>query len=406
MATLLDRRRSSVRVDRSQTSIIRPVSATRREFLTISAAASVTLLTMPAVAPTPQNAGRLLGVMRLGGRDRQPPPLETLLSSGANARLFTDLSTLSETTLVIPNTRFFVRTACPAAVPAGDDWSIEIGGLVARPRSIALASLRGLVQATGTHLIECSGNADPTNFGLMSAARWDGIPMAALLERAGPLRHARRVLVNGIDFADRTPTSLPGASWIFTRDELEKTGAFLATRMNGAPLDRDHGAPARLVVPGWYGCTCIKWVKQVELVDDDVPATSQMREFAGRTHQEPGATLARDFRPADIDHAAIPVRVEKWLIRDRVAYRVVGIVWGGARPTNALQIRFNRDEPFVAVEDCPLPASTTTWSRWSHLWRPAAPGSYQIALRIGDRAVRTRRLDRFFYARDVDIDEV
>ena len=147
-------------------------------------------------------------------------------------------------------------------------------------------------------------------------------------------------------------------------------------------------------------------VTEIAFVDDAVEATAQMREFATRTHQDPALRLARDFRPAEIDHAATVVRVEKWLIRDRLEYHVVGILWGGSRPTNALHIQFGRDELFVRVDDCPLPPSTTTWSLWSHVWRPRTPGAYRIALRIADPAFRTRRLDRHFYARDVVIDEV
>jgi DMSO/TMAO reductase YedYZ molybdopterin-dependent catalytic subunit len=197
---------------------------------------------------------------------------------------------------------------------------------------------------------------------------------------------------------------VPGASWIFSRDELQR--AMLAIRMNGAPLTRDHGFPARLIVPGWYGCACIKWVDRIDLVSDDAAATSQMREFAARTHQNAEARIARDFVPAIIDTAAMPVRAEKWLIDGRLAYRLTGIIWGGAKPTNALSIRFKTNEPWVRVDDCPLPASTLTWSFWSHTWRPAAPGRYQIVLKIDDPTIRTRRLDLFFYVREVVIDEI
>jgi hypothetical protein len=116
--------------------------------------------------------------------------------------------------------------------------------------------------------------------------------------------------------------------------------------------------------------------------------------------------LARDFIPAVIDTAAMPVRVEKWQIDGRIAYRITGIIWGGSRPTNALSIRFRSGGPWVKVDDCPLPASTLTWSAWTHTWRPEAPGRYQIVLRVDDPAIRTRRLDIFFYVREVDIDEV
>ena len=110
--------------------------------------------------------------------------------------------------------------------------------------------------------------------------------------------------------------------------------------------------------------------------------------------------------PAVIDTAAMPVRVEKWLVGGRLAYRVTGIIWGGSKPTNALSIRFKANQPWVPVDDCPLPASTLTWSLWSHTWRPDAPGRYQIVLRVDDPTIRTRRLDIFFYVREIVIDEV
>jgi len=183
--------------------------------------------------------------------------------------------------------------------------------------------------------------------------------------------------------------------------------------MNGAALPRDHGSPVRLIVPGWYGCTCIKWVNRIELVSDDAPGTSQMQEFAARTHQ-PFASqagldthLARDYTPAVIDTAAMPVRVEKWAGRDgRIVYRIAGIIWGGTKPTNALSIRFRSNLPWTRVDSCPRPASTDTWSLWTHTWRPESPGRYTIVLRVDDPSIRTRRLDLFFYARDVQVDEI
>ena len=176
--------------------------------------------------------------------------------------------------------------------------------------------------------------------------------------------------------------------------------------MNGAPLPLDHGAPVRLIVPGWYGCACIKWVDRIDLVDDAAPATSQMREFAARTHQSPGAALARDFSPASIDTAAMPIRVEKWVVNGRPEYRITGIVWGGSRPTNALSIRFRSGGAWTRVDSCPLPESTLTWSLWTHTWRPTEPGRYQIVLRVDDPSIRTRRLDVFFYVREIQIHDV
>ena len=103
---------------------------------------------------------------------------------------------------------------------------------------------------------------------------------------------------------------------------------FLATGMNRGPLPLDHGAPVRLVVPGWYGCSWIKWVDELRLATPDAAATTQMREFAGRTHQDGVPELARDYEAPAIDVAATPIRVERRRVNGVLAYRVVGIVWG------------------------------------------------------------------------------
>jgi DMSO/TMAO reductase YedYZ molybdopterin-dependent catalytic subunit len=394
-----------------------PVSLSRRDFLS-------TALLAPAAFAF-QSGARLIGTVALGNPGGAPvPPFGRLLGAGLDARLFTDLSLLGGSagnpqseSLVTPTDRFFVRTAVPSALPRSIPWTIRVAGLVHAPVELDLRALEPLGGPGGRYLIECSGNVDQTNYGLMSAADWEGVPLGAVLDRVRPAASSYRVLVSGVDEeAARPITSVPGASWIFSRDQLQR--ALLAVRMNGAPLPRDHGFPVRLVVPGWYGCACIKWVDRIELVADQAPATTQMREFAARTHQpfdslsiERSLTagpsrLARDFIPAVIDTAAMPVRVEKWLVDGRIAYRITGIIWGGATPTNAVSIRFGSRQPWVKVDDCPLPASTFTWSLWSHLWRPEATGRYQIVLRVDDPAIRTRRLDLFFYVREIEIDEV
>jgi len=198
---------------------------------------------------------------------------------------------------------------------------------------------------------------------------------------------------------------VPGASWIFSLETLKAAGAFLATGMNGQPLTPDHGAPLRLVVPGWYGCACIKWVNRITLVDDEVEATSQMREYAVRTLQQGVPTLARDFAPATIDHAAMPVRVEKWISSGKVSYRVVGIVWGGSVPVKDLRIQFNAEEDFVPVSGF-RQIRADPWTLWTHEWSPKASGTYSIRLAIADPAVRTRKLDLGMYVRSVEISEV
>jgi DMSO/TMAO reductase YedYZ molybdopterin-dependent catalytic subunit len=394
---------------------------TRRAFL------SGALLSSAFLRRAARADERYVAAIPLGAPGAASPPFGRLLGDGLDARLFTDLSQLVDPQSAIshqpsaishqpsaishqpspltPTDRFFVRTAAPSSLPAADPWTIQLAGLVRSPIDVSLRDLASRDGSSARVLLECSGNADPLNYGLLSAADWEGVPFAALLDRVQPSGASSRVLVSGIDDTSRQwRTSIAGASWIFSRDDLSR--AMLAVRMNGAPLTRDHGAPVRLIVPGWYGCTCIKWVDRIELVADDAAATSQMREFAARTHQNPGATAARDFVPATIDTAAMPVRADEWIVNGHPEYHITGIVWGGSKPTNALSIRFRSGGPWTRVESCPMPESTLTWSLWAHTWRPTEPGHYQIVLRVDDPTIRTRRLDVFFYVREIQIDEV
>lgn len=365
----------------------------RREFLQTLAAAL-------AVAPS-SDRERLIGTRPLLGT-RPGPPLGRLLGTGLDARQFLDLSTLSSETLRTPTSRFYVRTRAPRNAAASA--AIRIGDR-RRAIDLALDALRGHEVDQGDVLIECAGNADPNNFGLISAAQWTGVPLSRALEHAGPQGDRTQVLISGRDDHPPSHTSVPGASWVFAVDHLVDAGAFLATAMNGEPLTADHGAPVRLIVPGWYGCACIKWVDEILFVDASEPATSQMQEFAVRTFQEGRPRLAREYRPVAIEHAATPVRVEQWVRDGRLEYRVIGILWGGVRATNKLEIRFTSREPWMPVNDCPLPRTTRTWSLWTHTWRPNEPGRYRIALRVNDPGVPTTRLDMFFYVRDVVIEE-
>src|SRR5439155_21225997 len=163
--------------------------------------------------------------------------------------------------------------------------------------------------------------------------------------------------------------------------------------------------PLRLAVPGWYGCAWIKWVDEIRLVDSSEPATSQMKEFAARTHQTAVHELASEYAPPAIETAATVIRVEKRLGATGLEYSVVGIVWGGERAAGRLAIRFGDAGTWTPFDVCPAPDTPAIWSLWTYRWKPSAPGLYSIALRVPDRSVPQRRLDSGYYVRQVKIDE-
>ena len=384
-------------------------AATRRRFLGASAGAALgTWLAPlePAVlrAPAAANGGeRLLGTLPFVGEG--PFPLETTIGAGLGERRALDLSTLTPGSLLISQERFFVRTGCPDRLPPTTTWKVRVHGLVERPVEVGLEALKREAAPMGAHLLECAGNSHAAHFGFMSAARWGGVPLERVLARVRRRPRATRVLVSGFDEHEvQDPGSVPGASWIFGLDQIRESGAFLATEMNGAPLSPDHGHPLRLVVPGWYGCTAIKWVNELALVDDEAPATDHMREYAGRTGQDPALPRrARDFKPASIDPAAVAVRVEKLgAPAGGSSYRIIGIVWGGRAPVRHLGIRLDPNAAFARVDEIGR-GDGRTWALWSHRLPATAPGRYRIELAITGPRVRTRRLDAGFYAREIEI---
>jgi DMSO/TMAO reductase YedYZ molybdopterin-dependent catalytic subunit len=175
--------------------------------------------------------------------------------------------------------------------------------------------------------------------------------------------------------------------------------------MNGQPLRADHGAPVRLLVPGWYGCVCVKWVNQIEFVSNDAPATSQMQEYAARTMQMGIPSLARDYRPAIVDIAAMPTRVEKRLVGGKIKYRVAGLQWGGLAPSQAIEIRFDAMEKFAPVENI-ASSQSSSLSFWSHEWSPSRTGMFTIRLRLNAANSNARRLNSGYYDRSVEIAEI
>jgi DMSO/TMAO reductase YedYZ molybdopterin-dependent catalytic subunit len=333
-------------------------------------------------------------------------PMETPMGAGLDGRLYTDLSAVGPDNPTISNEKFYLRTRASEFLEEGKPWVIKVTGLLKQPTKISLADLRKMTRPAGLHLMECSGNVRYAHFGMLSVADWSGALVSEILDSVKIAKAASHVLISGFDrYPFASSTSEPGASWIFTVDELNSSRAFFATQMNGSRLPRDHGAPVRLVVPGWYGCTCIKWVDEIQILGEGAATTSQMREFASRTMQQGVPQLVKDYRPAIIEQAAMPIRVEKWLVDRKIKYRVRGIAWGGSRTVSGLEIQFNSDEDFAPVDDFNQTANDP-WSFWTHSWTPTKPGTYSLQLRVKDVGVPARRLVGGYYVRSVEVTEI
>lgn len=247
-------------------------SLDRRHFL---AGAGLSLLGGPALAaaetaelPFPNGTRPLV---------RAPQKRPLILLTSRPPQLETPFSVFNDGVLT-PNDAFFVRyhlSGLPDAIDPAR-FRLAIGGHVERPRELSLASLQSDFPVTELVAVnQCSGNSrgffEPRvgggqlGNGAMGNARWRGVPLRALLDRAGVRGGARQVTFNGLD---SPPTDgVPDFVKALDIDHARDGEVMVAWAMNGADLPFLNGYPLRLVVPGYYGTYWVKHLSEINVVD-------------------------------------------------------------------------------------------------------------------------------------------
>jgi DMSO/TMAO reductase YedYZ molybdopterin-dependent catalytic subunit len=324
------------------------------------------------------------------------PQALVLHNEGLDGRLFADLTRIPSHAGPLPTEQFYIRTRASKLLPPPSPWQVDVAG-----RSVDATWFAERRTDLGEILMECSGNdAFGCGFGLLSVATWEGVRLDTVLETLGIEPTSAWLMVSGFDHYPEpsldNPPSIEGADWIFPLDDLLASGAALVTHMNGQPLNAEHGAPLRLLVPNWYGCCSIKWVQQLTFVPADSPSTPHMRWFASRTQQDGTPELARDYRNPIMEVAATPVRFELWRREGRPLYRIMGVVWGGSTPAPGLQIRYTQEGPFEKVHAYEPPRDTRTWATWFHHYVPPEPTAFIILLQTDPPSVGTRLASGYY----------
>jgi DMSO/TMAO reductase YedYZ molybdopterin-dependent catalytic subunit len=159
---------------------------------------------------------------------------------------------------------------CHLGLPriARKDWSLTIDGLLARPRSLSFADLMQYEKVAVTSVHQCAGSplepCAPTQ--RVCNVTWAGARLADILAECKPRPTARFVWSTGLDHGDFSGVTIDA----YVKDlPLDRVAAdvLVAYEMNGAPLTPEHGFPARLVVPGFYGTNSVKWLTRMTLAD-------------------------------------------------------------------------------------------------------------------------------------------
>jgi sulfite dehydrogenase len=198
------------------------------------------------------------------GMTSRPPQLETPFS------VFND-------GVITPNDAFFVRYHL-AGIPLEidpDTFTLEVKGKVDKPLKLSLAELKRMPSVEIVAVNECSGNSrgffEPRvaggqlGNGAMGNARWRGVALKAVLDRAGVQKDARQVTFNGLDgpVVDKTPDFVKALDI----DQARNGEVMLAYSMNGQDLPFLNGFPLRLVVPGYYGTYWVKHLSEITVID-------------------------------------------------------------------------------------------------------------------------------------------
>jgi sulfane dehydrogenase subunit SoxC len=269
----------------------------------------------------------------------------------------------------------------PAVDPA--TWRLTIAG--ERELELTLDDLRARPAVTAPVTMECAGNGrarlDPRPISqpwlaeAVGTAEWTGTPLAPLLEEAGLAADALEVVFTGLDRGVEGEQEQVYERSLALADAL-RDDVLLAYDMGGAPLPAQHGFPLRLVVPGWYGMTSVKWLHRIAVVAE--PYAGYQNATAYRFRQdpdEPGTPVTR-MEPRSL---MVPPGIPDFLTRLRFVapgpVRLRGRAWSGWGPIERVEVSTDGGASWrdAALGEPPGPAA---WAPWSFEWE-AAPGEHE-----------------------------
>lgn len=310
--------------------------------------------------------------------------------------------------LYTPNDAFFVRYHL-SGIPRVDarSWRLRVGGAAAvAPREFSLEELRrGFEQVEVAAVAQCSGNRRGLytphvpgiqwSIGAMGNAHWRGVRLRDVLARAGVRPGAVEVAFDGADTGVLAAT--PDLVKSLPVDKALDEHTLVAFEMNGEPLPHWHGAPARLVVPGW---TATYWVKHLASISilpaafDGYWMKSAYRlpraAFPGAAAFASQASESTTPITSMVVNSLVTNMVSGQRVAAGVPLEVRGIAWDGGHGIRRVEVAHSMDGPWTAVR---LGADTGrfSWRQWQYSFRPGAQGSQRLLFRATNHAGETQR---------------
>jgi DMSO/TMAO reductase YedYZ molybdopterin-dependent catalytic subunit len=291
---------------------------------------------------------------------------------------------------VTPNPLFFVRNHFDVPAIDAASWELRVTGSVERELTIDLQSFEAFPQRSVFATLECAGNGrsflGPSmpgvqwGAGAIGHAEWSGVPLRLLLQEAGLRPGALEVVAWGADSGREAghPDEIAFARSL----PLEKAvhpDTLVALRMNGEPLDRDHGFPARLLVPGWFGVASVKWLTCLEVSDRPFDGPFQAVKYTVRQRTGRGVR-SESIGPMEIKSEILGPHEGETLSLGLA--RIFGLAWAGEEAVSAVELSLDGGASWCRAS-LVGPSAPYSWTLWEYLWD---------ASRSGERALLSRAI--------------
>jgi sulfite oxidase len=299
-----------------------------------------------------------------------------------------------------PVDAFFVRQHLPRPAPIDRAaYRLTLNGMVSKPVEVTLAELERLPQQTLPAVIECTGNGrgfySPKvpgiqwGRGAIGNAEWSGPRISDVLKLAGVSASATWLEIDG---ADRGVAATPDFVRAMPMHKALHPATLLALKMNGQPLPDIHGAPARLIVPGWDGTSSVKWVVRITAAAQQTAGFFMNPGYRYPKYAlEPGSAP----KPAELEVIeGMPVKSTITAPEDRAKLplgpvTIRGFAWAGENAIDRVEVSTDGGSRWTAavLTGAKLPFA---WRLWRHDWKPSEQGYYSILSRATDTAGRVQ----------------
>jgi sulfane dehydrogenase subunit SoxC len=283
------------------------------------------------------------------------------------------------------------------------DYGLTIGGHVRKPLRLTLEDIMSRPSATVAVTLECAGNgrarllprplSQPWLCEAVGTAEWTGTPLAPILEEAGVSAGAVDVVFTGADRGVQGDVE----QWYersLSVGDATRPEVMLAYAVNGRPLPPQHGFPLRLVVPGWYGMTSVKWLRSITVIDRPFSGYQQATAYhLRRTIDDAGVPVTRMLPRALMVPPGVPDFMTRTRFLEPSSQLLEGRAWSGQAPVAKVDVSVDGGATWSAatLQDA---GSLHAWRRWTYRWEATAAGEHELCVRATDAAGNTQPLEQ------------